>query len=343
MTRAPNNPDKPRVGITIGDPAGIGPEISLKSVASAEVRAVCLPVLIGDARELRRQADLFRLPSDYPIITESNEGLDVPSEVSICDTASLSEPVKWGQVSATSGRAAASFIERGAKLCLAHRLDAIATAPINKESLKLAGSSFPGHTEMLASLCSVSDYLMCFFAGDLKVILLTIHLSLTDAIKTITSERVRAALILADRELKRFGLKRPRIAMAGLNPHAGEGGLFGFEEINEIGPAIEECKAKHGIDVAGPFPADTIFVQAARGHFDAVVACYHDQGLIAVKCLAFGQAVNVTLGLPIIRTSVDHGTAFDIAGRGVADPQSMIEAIKLAARLATIERVMRDE
>ena len=199
----------------------------------------------------------------------------------------------------------------------AGRLDAIATAPINKEALKLAGSPFPGHTEMLTSLCGASDSLMCFFAGDLRVILLTIHMSLSDAIKAITKERVARALVLADRELKRFGVVSPRIAVAGLNPHAGEHGLFGSEEEREIEPAITECRARHGVKASGPFPADTLFVRAARGEFDAVVACYHDQGLIAVKCMAFGEAVNVTLGLPIIRTSVDHGTAFDIAGRGV--------------------------
>ncbi len=307
------------------------------------MRAACLPVLIGDAEELRRQALRLGLPCDYPSVAENDFDPAAAADGLICDTARLVGPVEWGEVSAAAGRAAISFIETGTRLCLDRRLDAIATAPINKESLKLAGSPFPGHTEILASLCSSDDYLMCFFAGDLKVILLTIHMSLADAIKTITKERVRAALVLADRELKRFGLKRPRIAVAGLNPHAGEGGLFGFEEIRFISPAIEECKAKHQIDVAGPFPADTVFVRAARGEFDTVVACYHDQGLIAVKCLAFGHAAGVTLGLPIIRTSVDHGTAFDIAGRGVADSQSMIEAIKLAARLAAAENSLSQE
>lgn len=179
---------------------------------------------------------------------------------------------------------------------------------------------------------------MCFFAGDLRVFLLTIHMSLADAIKAITKERVARAIVLADRELRRFGVARPRIAVAGLNPHAGEHGLFGYEEEREITPAIRECRALHNIEVSGPFPADTLFVRAGRGEFDAVAACYHDQGLIAVKCMAFGEAVNVTLGLPIIRTSVDHGTAFDIAGRNMADHGSLVEAIKLAARLVIAER-----
>jgi 4-hydroxythreonine-4-phosphate dehydrogenase len=186
---------------------------------------------------------------------------------------------------------------------------------------------------MLAELCGSGESLMCFFAPGLRVVLLTIHLSLADAIQAITKERVASALALTDREMRRFGISAPRIAVAGLNPHAGEHGLFGREEIEHIAPAIEECRAR-GIDVSGPFPSDTLFVRAARGEFDTVVACYHDQGLIAVKCLSFGESVNVTLGLPIIRTSVDHGTAFDIAGLGVADHKSMVEAIKLAAHLA---------
>jgi 4-hydroxythreonine-4-phosphate dehydrogenase len=332
VTRAPNSPYKPRIGITIGDPAGIGPEIALKSIAEPEVRAACQPVLIGDASELRRQARALNLPCHY--MADGEFGSETSLEPSICDTGNAGGPIEWGRLSADSGRAAIAAIEKGVELCLYGKLDAMATAPINKESLKLAGSPFPGHTEMLTSLCGASDSLMCFFAGNLKVFLLTIHMSLADAIKAITKARVASSILLADRELRRFGIADPRIAVAGLNPHAGEHGLFGYEEEREIEPAIEECRTLHNIKVSGPFPADTLFVRAARGEFDAVAACYHDQGLIAVKCLAFGEAVNVTLGLPIIRTSVDHGTAFDIAGRGVADHSSMVEAIKLAARLA---------
>lgn len=335
VTRAPNSPNKPRVGITFGDPAGIGPEIVLKSVAAPEVRAICTPVIIADRKEIQRQASLLALPCDYPVVSEAELDETPDPDGIIIDVGSESHKVRWGELSRAAGQTAIACIEAGARLALAGRLDAIATAPINKEALKLAGSPFPGHTEMLTSLCGANDSLMCFFAGELRVILLTIHVSLSDAIKAITKERVARALVLADRELRRFGVVSPRIAVAGLNPHAGEHGLFGSEEVREIEPAITECRARHRIDASGPFPADTLFVRAARGEFDAVVACYHDQGLIAVKCLAFGEAVNVTLGLPIIRTSVDHGTAFDIAGRGVADPGSMIEAIKLAARLAT--------
>ena len=333
MTRAPSSPDKPRVGITIGDPAGIGPEIVLKAVADGEVRAACSPVIIGAAAELRRQALELSLNADFSTISQKHLGSVKSDKPVIFDTNNLNESLQWGTLSAASGRAAVTAIEACVKLCLAGHLDAMTTAPINKESLKLTGSPFPGHTEMITALCGADESLMCFFAGDLKVFLLTIHCGLADAIKSITRERVATAITLADRELRRFGIARPRIAVAGLNPHAGEHGLFGSEEAREIEPAIEDCRTKSNIDVTGPFAADTLFLRAWRGEFDAVAACYHDQGLIAVKCLAFGDAVNVTLGLPIIRTSVDHGTAFDIAGRGIADPGSMVQAIKLAAQL----------
>ena len=335
MTRAPISPDKPRVGITTGDPAGIGPEIVLKAVAEDAVRAECLPVLFGPASELRRQS--IQLGLDITNLSPySDEGCSSPtlSDPAIYDTGDLKESVSWGTLSASAGQSAIAAIEACVGLCRAGKLDAMATAPINKESLKLAGSPFPGHTEMITSLCGVDGSLMCFFAGELKVFLLTIHTSLSEAISAITRNRIVSAIVLADRELRRFGVARPRIAVAGLNPHAGEHGLFGTEEQREIEPAINECRSKHNIDVSGPFAADTLFLRAWRGEFDAVAACYHDQGLIAVKCLSFGKAVNVTLGLPIIRTSVDHGTAFDIAGKGIADHSSMVEAIKLAANLA---------
>ena len=333
MTRASGSPDKPRVGITIGDPSGIGPEIVLKAVADERVRESCSPVIIGDFAELRRQSNLLGLTADFRSIAESEIASKHFTEPVVFDTNSMNEPAKWGEVSTASGRAAISAIETCTKLCLTGKLNAMTTAPINKESIKLAGSPFPGHTEMLTSLCGASQSLMCFFAGDLKVFLFTVHTSLSNAIRELTRDKIVSALTLADHEFRRFGESKPRIAVAGLNPHAGEHGLFGLEETNEIAPAIEECRATHDIDVSGPFPADTLFVRAWRGEFDAVAACYHDQGLIAVKCLAFGRAVNVTLGLPIIRTSVDHGTAFDIAGRGIADHQSMVEAILLATRL----------
>ena len=330
MTRAPRSIDKPRVGITIGDPAGIGPEIVLKAVIREDVRAACTPIIIGDAAELLRQAAELSLFADFPLVSSTEIKIDEPQ---IFDSHYLNQPVQWGTFSASAGKAAIAAIEAGVKLCLERKIDAMATAPINKESLKLAGSPYPGHTEMLTALCGADKSVMCFVANNLRVFLLTIHLSLADAINKIKRELVTSAIKLVASELRRFGVEHPRIAIAGLNPHASEHGLFGNEEAIEIEPAIAECR-NIGIDVQGPFPADTIFLRAWRGEFDAVGACYHDQGLIAVKCLAFGEAVNVTLGLPIIRTSVDHGTAFDIAGNGVADPGSMVQAIKLAAQYA---------
>jgi 4-hydroxythreonine-4-phosphate dehydrogenase len=304
----------------------------LKAVASPEIQSACSPVIIGSAAELRDQAARLGLECGYSIVSLDSLSISPDATPIILDIGS-SGTVESGKLSREAGAAAISAIETGARMCMNHALDAMTTAPINKEALKLAGSPFPGHTEMLAALTGASESLMCFFAGDLRVFLLTIHLSLADAIAEIKKDRVVSAVLLADRELSRFGIESPRIAVAGLNPHASENGLFGSEEAREIAPAIEECRIAHKIDVSGPFPADTLFVRASRGEFDAVAACYHDQGLIPVKCLAFGKAVNVTLGLPIIRTSVDHGTAFDIAGRGIADPGSLIEAILLAARL----------
>jgi 4-hydroxythreonine-4-phosphate dehydrogenase len=212
-------------------------------------------------------------------------------------------------------------------------VDAIATAPVNKEAFRLGGLPWNGHTDLLAHLTGSSHVAMMFYSEALRVVLATVHIALAEVPRALTRESLEATIDLTARELPRFGIARPRIAVAGLNPHAGEHGLFGREEETAIRPAIEACRAR-GVDVDGPFPGDTIFVRARRGDFDVVVACYHDQGLIPVKLVAFGQAVNVTLGLPIIRTSVDHGTAFDIAGKGVADPESMIAAVLLAARLA---------
>jgi 4-hydroxythreonine-4-phosphate dehydrogenase len=213
---------------------------------------------------------------------------------------------------------------------------AIATAPVNKEAFRLAGLEWSGHTDLLAHLTGSPHVAMMFYSEALRVVLATVHIPLSQVPRALTQASLDATIALTARELPRFGITAPRIAVAGLNPHAGEHGLFGDEEQTAIGPAIAACRAR-GIDVSGPYPGDTVFVRARRGDFDVVIACYHDQGLIPVKLVAFGQAVNVTLGLPIIRTSVDHGTAFDIAGKGVADPESMITAVLLAARLAGIK------
>ena len=243
-------------------------------------------------------------------------------------------PFAVGEVSAVAGRAAFDAVVRAVDDARAGKVQGIATAPVNKAAFAAAGLGWKGHTDLLAHLCSVGRVAMMFHAPTLRVVLATVHVPLRDVSRLITRELIRETLRLTADELPFFGVAKPRLAVAALNPHAGEGGLMGFEDDEVLRPAVREARAL-GIDVSGPHPADTIFVRAARGEFDCVLACYHDQGLIPVKLLAFGTAVNVTLGLPIIRTSVDHGTAFDIAGRGIADHGSMVEAVLLAADLAT--------
>ena len=282
----------PRIALTVGDPAGIGPEIAAKAAADAGVRAICEPVIF-----------------------------------------SAEPPETMGEVSAASGRAAYDTIVRAVDAARKGDVEAIATAPVNKLAFARAGLPWKGHTDLLAHLCGTSRVAMMFHAPELKVVLMTVHVPLSAVPALITPELVAQTIDLTDAALPRFGVVKPRLAVAGLNPHAGEGGVLGAEDDRVLAPAVAAARAR-GIDVSGPFPADTVFVRASKGEFDCVLACYHDQGLIPVKLLAFGHAVNVTIGLPIIRTSVDHGTAFDIAGKGVADPGSMIEAVKLAARLA---------
>jgi 4-hydroxythreonine-4-phosphate dehydrogenase len=238
-----------------------------------------------------------------------------------------------GRMTAEAGQSAYDAVVAAVADAQAGRIDAIATAPINKEAFAAAGLPWRGHTELLAHLTHAPRFAMMFHAEELRVILATVHIPLAEVPRVLTRERIESIVTLAAEALPQFGVRRPRLAVAGLNPHAGEHGVIGTEDDEVIRPAVEACRAR-GIHVGGPFPADTIFLRAMQQEFDAVVACYHDQGLIPVKMVAFGRAVNVTLGLPIVRTSVDHGTAFDIAGRGVADPSSLIEAIRLAARLA---------
>jgi 4-hydroxythreonine-4-phosphate dehydrogenase len=285
---------KPRIAITEGDPAGIGPEIARRAGTDARVLQVCEPVLYGASPDARF------------------------------------EP---GVLSADAGRAAYDAIVRATSDAQRGDVAAIATAPINKEALRLAGYPWNGHTDLLAHLTGREHVAMMFFSDELRVVLATVHVPLANVPSLLTQRLMEQTIGITARELPRFDKVYPRIAVAGLNPHAGEHGLFGREEEDVIGPAIARCRER-GIDVSGPFPADTLFVRARKGEFDVVIACYHDQGLIPVKLVSFGRAVNVTLGLPIIRTSVDHGTAFDIAGKGIAQAESMIAAVLLAARLA---------
>ena len=325
---------KPRIGITMGDPSGIGPEVVLKAVAEEEIRSVCAPIIIGNAEVLAHNARTLDLQCGYEIIRQGERIPDRLSAPVIFHIDNLSGFVEPGIESGAAGKAAGSYIEAAVNLCAAGVIDAMATAPINKRALFLGGYSFPGHTEFLASLTGTEEYAMGFVAGNLRVVLLSTHVPLAEAIRLVRKDRIEKTIRLTERELHRWGIERPRIALAALNPHGAEGGLFGIEEIAEMAPAIEACRFAEGINVSGPFSADTVYLRASRGEFDAVVACYHDQAMIPVKCLSFGEAVNVTLGLPFIRTSVDHGTAFDIAGKGLAEHSSMVAAIKLAAELS---------
>jgi 4-hydroxythreonine-4-phosphate dehydrogenase len=286
---------KPRIAITSGDPAGIGPEIAQKAADDPRVRDACEPIVYGPPPGAR-----FTL----------------------------------GELSADAGKAAYDTLCSAVKDAQSGVVAAVATAPVNKLAFAHAGLPWKGHTDLLAHLTGSSRVAMMFWSEPLKVVLATIHIPLASVSGALTRELVDEIIDLSSRELPRFGIAQPRLAVAGLNPHAGEDGLLGHEERKVLRPAIEAAQ-KRGLRIDGPFPGDTVFGRAVRGEFDAVIACYHDQGLIPVKLLAFGRAVNVTLGLPIIRTSVDHGTAFDIAGKNVADPSSMIEATLLAARLAT--------
>ncbi len=287
-----------KIGVTVGDPAGIGPEIARKAAAHPDVRAICDIVFYGPATD----AEVARF--------------------------------ERGRVSAAAGRAAYDAIVQAVDDAMHGRIDAIATAPINKEAFAAAGLPWRGHTDLLAHLTGAPRVAMMFYAESLRVILATVHIPLSEVPGAITRDGLEGVITLAADNLPRFGIAAPRLALAGLNPHAGEHGVIGREDDEVLAPAVAACRAR-GVTIDGPLPADTVFVRAMRGEYDAVVACYHDQGLIPVKLVAFGRAVNVTLGLPIVRTSVDHGTAFDIAGRDAADPSSLIEAVKLAVRLST--------
>ncbi len=283
----------PKIALTVGDPAGIGPEIVEKAAADPSVRAVCEPIVFAPPRDAG---------------------------------------IRAGEVSAAAGRAAYDTLVRAVAAARGGEVDAIATAPINKLAFSQAGLHWKGHTDLLAHLCGTDHVAMMFHSPQLKVVLLTVHVPLREVSSLLTPELIDRTVTLTADAMARFGVARPRLALAGLNPHAGEGGVIGDEDDRVLVPAVRRARER-GIAISGPIPGDTVFVRASRGEFDCVIACYHDQGLIPVKLLAFGTAVNVTIGLPIIRTSVDHGTAFDIAGQGKADAGSMIAAVRLAAEM----------
>ncbi len=325
---------KPTIGITIGDAAGIGPEIVIKALADRDFTDKFYPVLIGDASVLFKTAEHLNLNFDATVIGKNDKLPQNVGQPTIYDLKNLKQDFAFGVESAATGRASAENIEAAVRFWREGKIDAVATAPISKKAISLGGYDFPGHTEFLAELTGTKDFAMSFFAEKLRVVLLSTHISLTDAIEYVKTENLVKLIKFSAAELERILKKKVKLAVAGLNPHASESGLFGIEEANEIIPAIEICRNDFGIEVSGAYSPDTIFLRAFRGEFDGVIACYHDQATIAVKCLSFGASVNVTLGLPLIRTSVDHGTAFDIAGKGVAESSSMKSALNLAAELS---------
>lgn len=320
-----------KIAITMGDPGGIGPEIIVKALYRSEIRDFCIPVVVGDRIVMEEAIELLKLPIKLKIFDSSDKAVSELGSIELIDTGALKQ-FQAGKPTAEGGAAGVSYIKQAVEFALSKKVDAVVTAPISKEALKMAGFNWPGHTEMLAELTGANDYAMMLCGGLLRVILVTIHTSLRSVPDLITKERVLKTIKLAKKACDMFGIENPRIAVAGLNPHAGESGIFGDEELREIIPAVEEAK-KIGVPVTGPYPPDTVFHKAYKGEIDVIVCMYHDQGLIPLKMIAFEEGVNITIGLPIIRTSPDHGTAYDIAWKGVANPSSMIAAIKTAEKL----------
>ncbi|MBO1511816.1 4-hydroxythreonine-4-phosphate dehydrogenase PdxA [Metabacillus bambusae] len=330
------NQQKPIVGITMGDAAGVGPEIILKSLAKEEMYEISRPLVIGDSKILERAKSFVN--SELKVESVNAENLDYLAyeygTVYCLDLNLLSEELTVGQVSPEAGHAAFKYLETAIELAKQQKISAICTAPLNKEALHKGGHKYPGHTEILADLTGTQDFSMMLSAPNLKVIHVTTHVGILDAVKMINPERVYHVIKLAHDTLQKAGINSPKIAVCGINPHAGENGLFGYgEEEEKVIPGVEKAQGE-GIDVVGPLPADTLFFRTVRGDFDIVVAMYHDQGHGPVKVLGLDAGVNITVGLPIIRTSVDHGTAFDIAGKGIADEKSLMEAMRQAVELA---------
>jgi 4-hydroxythreonine-4-phosphate dehydrogenase len=319
------------IAITMGDPCGIGPEIIAKLFADA----ASLPptFVLGDEGMIKRAIRLLTLPLTVRAIDTPEAFQSTPNTINVISLSHLPDDLPFGQLDARAGKAAFDYIRAGIDLALQKRISAVVTAPINKEALRLADIHYPGHTEILADFSGTKDFAMMLMNDDLHVILVTIHVSLREALDQLTIERELMTIRLAHQAMTQLGIARPRIAVAGLNPHAGEHGLFGSEDEAIIKPAIQQAQAE-GIDASGPWPGDTVFMHARQGRFDIVVAQYHDQGLIPVKYLGVDEGVNITVGLPFVRTSVDHGTAFDIAGTGTASHASLRVAVERAALLA---------
>jgi 4-phospho-D-threonate 3-dehydrogenase / 4-phospho-D-erythronate 3-dehydrogenase len=325
---------RPLIAVTMGDPAGIGPEVSLKALLTPAVYTVCRPLVLGTLGVLARMRDVLHSGQHLRALRNPAEGHYTLGTIDVLDLAEqYPGPFPLGVATQENGAAAVAYVEKAIALALAGEVDAIATAPLNKEAMRAAGFPYDGHTELLAVKTGTKVYTMMLASGDFRVFHVSTHVSLRGAIERAKKARVLQVIELAYGEIQRLGVREPRLAVAGLNPHAGENGLFGEEEMHEIAPAVTEAQSR-GWNVSGPISPDSVFARAKRGDFDGVVAMYHDQGHIPFKMTEFELGVNVTVGLPIIRTSVDHGTAYDIAGKGVADPKNMIQAIVLAADMA---------
>lgn len=337
--------NKPLLGITMGDPAGIGPEIAVKAFCRKDVHDICRPLLVGDAAVMEKAAAITGMPLAIRSVYDVGEASFTFGCMNVLDLKSMdAEQLQYGKVSAAAGNAAFDAVKKVIELAMQGKIDGTVTGPINKEAMNLAGHHFAGHTEIYAHFTDTKNYTMMLAEGNLRVVHVSTHVSLRQACDLVKKERVLKMIRLADVACRKLGIDTPRVGVAGLNPHSGENGMFGWEEKDEIIPAIEEAR-REGISAEGPVPADTLFSKARGGMYDIVVAMYHDQGHIPLKLTGFRwnedkgrwesvSGVNITLGLPIIRSSVDHGTAFDVAGKGIATEESLVNAIEYAARLA---------
>ena len=325
----------PYIAVTMGDGAGVGPEVIVAAVLNPTVLAESRPVVIGDAARLRLAAASIGADVDIQSIDSVSDAIFEGNRINVIDLGLLPPDLPWGQLSPIAGDAAFHYVRVAAELAVAGDVQAICTAPLNKEALHAGGHVYPGHTELLASLTGTEEVSMMLSSEKLKVIHVTTHIGLIDAVARIEPGLVQRTIERGYEALRRAGVADPKIGVCAINPHAGENGLFGYgEEATKIAPGVEAAKA-NGVNVTGPLPADTLFFLAGRGDYDLVVAMYHDQGHGPVKVLGIEAGVNITVGLPVIRTSVDHGTAFDIAGKNIADPRSMVEALHQAAEMAT--------
>lgn len=329
---------KPVIGIPMGDPAGIGPEIILKALSEKNIYNICIPVVVGNAGVLDKIEKVIKSGLKLNKIENTEQSLAKPGIVDIIDIDNIDAgSLEWGAVNGSAGKAAYEYIVKSALLGMSGQVDAIATTPINKESIKAAKIEFIGHTEMLAHLSNTNDPLTMFQVRNMRVFFLSRHMSLRAACDAVKKDKVADYIIRSIDALKNLGISNPLLAVAGLNPHNGEHGMFGDEEVNEISPAVLDCISK-GYNAIGPIPGDSVFAMALKGKFDGVLSMYHDQGHIATKTLDFEKTISLTIGMPFLRTSVDHGTAFDIAGKGIASGISMYEAIRLAAEYAPVYR-----